>query len=293
MGHRRCRSCRAKRRGPTAGSTWRTGRADRPGPAGRAWAGNPGSGPSAVATPRAGRPGRRPRPLGQSPARNRCRPGRRSRAAMRPGGARWRPAAPCRPVAWPRMLRWPGTALCRPWAARHEMARRGLARPGATWLEPIRRRATSWPERARCRPWAAACRGAADSRVARCRPVWALQARWERGPTGARRLVRKRAGPGRPPHAGKKGGQQDWRASAGPRPAAGLAPAAGAPLRPAGHAAARRRSHPQNPWRERIPPSGWHRADRHFVGFTGFRAGGEICNRKACGRGRGGLSGSL
>ena len=50
---RRCRSCPARRRGRTGGSTRRTGRAGRSGPAGPAWAGNPGSSPSGEVSLRA------------------------------------------------------------------------------------------------------------------------------------------------------------------------------------------------------------------------------------------------
>jgi hypothetical protein len=65
----------------------------------------------------------------------------------------------------------------------------------------------------------------------------------------------RRPGSNRRPAAGRSRDQRGRRA------------VDGAPAHPTGRAAARRRAHQQNPWRERILLSGWQRADRHFAGF--------------------------
>src|SRR5262249_20148363 len=153
--------------------------------------------------------------------------------------------------------------LCRPWTARREMACLGLARPGPTWLGPIGcGQGPAW-----CPP------GRRREAVIRD-PGAVIPAPPERAPDGPRRRVRvaaeraRRPGPDRRRHAGRNRDQRGSHASAGLRPAAGRGPVVRAPGRPAGRAAARRRVHPHNPWRERIPPNGCARADGLFVGFT-------------------------
>jgi hypothetical protein len=78
-----------------------------------------------------------------------------------------------------------------------------------------------------------------------------------RGPAGQgrqRARLWKRAGKG-PNRAA---------ARAGPGPVPGTGWGGRAPERPAGQVAAGRRTHPQNPWRERIPLRGWHRPVAYF-----------------------------
>jgi hypothetical protein len=206
--------------------------------------------------------------------------------AASPGTARW-PGAVARPgvvrpgVALPGTARWPG-AVARPGVVRPGVALPGtarwpgaVARPGVTlpgtaqWLPTgDRRMKAGLVPRRRVGP-----RGVGAEFPARPRPVGALPAlvlvRREGPPAGPRLRAhvvagrhfrpgpgRRQAADSRRSAAGHSRVRPGWRAWAGPRPAAGHASAGGAPARPAGRAAARRRAHPQNPWRERIPLSG-------------------------------------
>jgi hypothetical protein len=132
--------------------------------------------------------------------------------------------------------------------------------------------------RARCR-WAGDRHAGADC-PARCCPVEAPHAARSRHPGQCRAGPRRRAavpagqgclpGPRRRETAGRRRNQRGGRVQATPRPATGLAPGARASEHPTGRLAARRCALPENPWRERIPLSGWHRAVRHFPGPVAY-----------------------
>ena len=208
----------------------------------------------AVAAPRTVR---RPRGV------DRCAAARRGMAV--PGTARC-PGAGVRYAAARRGLAVRGTARCPGAGARCGLAVRGMARcPGAgarcglaVWgmarcPGAAARCGAAAPAVGRC-GWRGARRGGAGCPAVRCRPEGAgrraAMAHWEGRLPGPRPCARvavgldRRAGPNRRPAAGKS------------RDRRGRCAVGGGPAHPTGRAAARRRAHPQNPWRERIPLSG-------------------------------------
>jgi hypothetical protein len=157
------------RRARTAGSTWRTGQAGRPGPAVPASADSRGSGPSAAVSPRV----RRPREQRQGPPRrfpDRCH-GRAGSCGTGYGlraGRSGQTGDPAR-AQMPLQQEPPAQAG----EFRHAVARPGLGRPGAATLGTVRcRRVAARPGLGRpgmATPGTVRCRRvAARHAVARC-----------------------------------------------------------------------------------------------------------------------------
>jgi hypothetical protein len=200
------------------------------------------------------------------PGRARCPGGVvRYGAARRWVAVRGRARCPGGVVRYGAARRWVavrGTARCLG-GVRYGAARPGVAAPGTARCPraAARREAAVWKKR-RCRYGTARCAPAAGP--ARCRRAGLLARR--RRPEEARRraaMARREERPpglrrcrsGCRPAADKSRDRRGRRALAGAHAVAGLAPAPRAPAHPTGRAPARRRAHPENPWRERIPLS--------------------------------------
>jgi hypothetical protein len=174
------------------------------------------------------------------PGMGRCRRVAARRVAAVPVKGRCRGAEDRCGGAWPVMARCPGAGV-RPGTARFL---RVAACRVAAWLVMARcPRVAAVPVMARCPPVATSGPARCGRTVARRR---AAMAHPEGRLPGPRRPARgaagrdRRPGSNRRPAAGRSRDRRGWRA------------VDGAPAHPIGRAAARRRAHPENPWRERI-----------------------------------------